>query len=202
MKLFKAIAIVAALWCATEANAAIGLRLGEPQARGTGCPTPDSVATVLSPGEDAVSVLFSEFQTEAGRQIGLPMTSRKACSLAIPVVVPQGYQVSVIQTDYRGFNLVPAGGRNMINTEYFWAGIRGPRYSKTFLGPVVDSFTTSNAVLVSSQVWSACGAQVILRVNTDIMSISNRQGEQSMMTVDSADISSALIYSLQWRRCR
>jgi hypothetical protein len=201
MKLFKAIAIIATLWCAAQANAQSGLRLGYPTANGTGCPTPDSVAAVLSPGEDAVSVLFSQFQVEAGRQIGRPQLDRKACSLAIPVQVPQGYQISIIKTDYRGFNLVPSGGRNTINTEYFWAGIRGPRFSKTFLGPSTDGFTTSNSVLVSSQVWSACGASVVLRVNTDIMSVSNRNGEQSMMTVDSADVNSALIYSLQWRRC-
>ena len=74
MKLFKAIAIIATLWCTAQANAQSGLRLGYPTANGTGCPTPDSVAAILSPGEDAVSVLFSQFQVEAGRQIGRPQS--------------------------------------------------------------------------------------------------------------------------------
>jgi len=31
--------------------------------------------------------------------------------------------------------------------------------------------------------------------------MSNSQMQQTMMTVDSVDISAGLIYSLQWRRC-
>jgi hypothetical protein len=179
-----------------------GLRLGTPAALGTGCPTPDSVMAIVSPDESTISVLFSQFQAEAGfSSPSGKQLDRKACSLAIPVIVPQGFQVSIISTDYRGFNLVPAGGRNRINTEYFWAGIRGPRFTKDFYGPSSTDFTTSNAVAVSSVVFAPCGASVTLRVNTDITSISNRNGDQTMMTVDSADISSALQYKLAWRSC-
>ncbi len=201
--MWKLISVVALMWCSVQANAQIGLQLGHPTALGTGCPTPDSVAAILSPDNASLSVLFSAFQVDAGyTQNGFKQVDRKACSLAVPVLVPEGYQVSIIRTDYRGFNLVPAGGRNRINTEYFWAGIRGPRFTRDFMGPQNADFTTSNGVMVSSLVWSQCGADITLRVNTDIMTMTNRNGDQAMMTVDSADISSALIYSLQWRSCR
>ena len=50
-------------------------------------------------------------------------------------------------------------------------------------------------------VWSACGADVNLRVNASMMVRTNRQKDDALATVDSADISSGLVYNLQWKRC-
>ncbi len=182
-----------------EAQLAKGMRLGMPDYGGTGCPA-GSASVSLSPDEDAISVLFDQFTVEAGstgRRV-----DRKACLLSVPVTVPQGYSIAVIQVDYRGFNVVPSNGAyNRINTEYFWAGIRGPTYSQVFRGPNNDDFTLTNGIMTENLVWTPCGASVQLRVNTSIMAQSNNRMEQTMMGVDSADISSGLIYHVQWRRC-
>ncbi|MEK6773482.1 MAG: DUF4360 domain-containing protein [Bdellovibrionota bacterium] len=182
-----------------EAQLAKGMRLGMPDYGGTGCPA-GSASVSLSPDEDAISVLFDQFTVEAGstgRRV-----DRKACLLSVPVTVPQGYSIAVIQVDYRGFNVVPGNGAyNRINTEYFWAGIRGPTYSQIFRGPNNDDFTLTNGIMTENLVWTPCGASVQLRVNTSIMAQSNNRMEQTLMGVDSADISSGLIYHVQWRRC-
>jgi hypothetical protein len=176
-----------------------GLRIGQPAYGGTGCPA-GTASVTLSPGEDAVSVLFDQFVTEAGRTTGRRL-DRKSCNLSIPVSVPNGYSIAVFQVDYRGFNAVPRGGYNKFDVEYFWAGSRGPMFSRTFYGPLNDNYTITNNLVAQTLVWTPCGASVNLRVNASMMSMANSSMEQTVGTVDSADISSGLIYHIQWRRC-
>lgn len=183
-----------------EAQLARGMRLGAPEYGGTGCPA-GTASVSLSPEEDAISVLFDQFTVEAGASTGRRV-DRKACLLSVPVTVPQGYSIGVIQVDYRGFNVVPNyGASTRLNTEYFWAGIRGPTYSRVFNGPNNQDFTLTNGIMTENMVWTPCGASVNLRINTSIMAQSNSRMEQTMMGVDSADITSGLIYHVQWRRC-
>lgn len=204
MKSVKSLLMLAACWLiATQAQAQLlpGIRLGLPSYGGTGCPA-GTASVTLSPSEDAISLLFDQYTTEAGGITG-KVVDRKSCMITVPVTIPQGYSVAVIQTDFRGFNLIPgAGAYNRIDTEYFWAGMRGPRYSRVYNGPQNADYIETNGVMATSLVWTPCGASVSLRVNSSIMTQSNAAREQSMMTVDSADISSGLIYHIQWRRCQ
>lgn len=194
------IAVLATVATVSQAEAQSGLRLGEPSYGGTGCPA-GSASVTLSPGQDAISILFDNFVAEAGNTTGRRL-DRKACSISIPVQVPSGYSVAVFQTDYRGFNLIPAAGAyTQLDTEYFWAGIRGPKFSRRYSGPQADNYTQSNGVIATALTWTPCGASVNLRVNSSILAMSNGMMSQTMMTVDSADITSGLLYHLQWRRC-
>lgn len=179
-----------------EANAN-QLRLGQPAYGGTGCPA-GSASVTLSPDQQAVSILFDSYVTEAG---GGRRVDRKSCNISVPVHVPQGYSVAVFQVDYRGFVSVPRGALSRFDAEYFWAGARGPRVSRTFSGPISDVYTVSDGLMASALVWTPCGANVNLRVNTSMMAQTNARNEQTLATVDSADISSGLIYHIQWRRC-
>lgn len=176
-----------------------GVRLGTPGYAGTGCPA-GSASAVLSPDAKELSILFSNFVAEAGGITGKQI-DRKNCSIAVPVFVPQGFSVSVLSIDYRGFNALPAGGSSTMQAEYFFAGQRGPIFRKSFVGPVNDDYTFTNNLIASALVWSACGAQVTLRANTSASVITNRSMEDAMVTVDSADVSATMLYHLQWRRC-
>lgn len=176
-----------------------GLRLGQPAYGGTGCPA-GSASVTLSPDETAVSILFDSYSTEAGYTTGKSI-DRKSCNISIPVSVPQGYSVSIFQVDYRGFNAVPSGANTRFEAEYFWAGSRGPRISRTFYGPLNDNFTLTDELIASTVVWAPCGASVTLRANTSMMARTNANFDQTMGVVDSADVSSGLIYHLRWRRC-
>ncbi|MBL7669018.1 MAG: DUF4360 domain-containing protein [Bdellovibrionaceae bacterium] len=192
--------IVGLLLTSGYVHAQSGLILGRPAYGGTGCPA-GTASVTLSPDHDAISILFDQFVTEAGSTTGRRV-DRKSCNLSVPVKVPQGYSVSVFKTDYRGYNLVPeSGAYNRLDTEYFWAGVRGPRFRKIYSGPINENYTQSNGIIVNAIVWTPCGASVTLRVNSSIMSQSNPQMDETMMTVDSADISSGFIYHIQWRRC-
>lgn len=195
----RGLLLAAIIWGSAQAEAQ-GLRLGDPAYGGSGCPA-GTASVTLSPDASALSILFDSFIAEAGSSTGRRV-DRKSCNISIPVHVPQGYSVSVIQVDYRGFNLVPAmGAMTRLDTEYFWAGSRGPRMSRLFRGPLTDNYTVSDGLIASATVWTPCGASVNLRVNSSIMAQANSRNDQTMITVDSADVSSGLIYHLQWRRC-
>lgn len=196
---FKNLFVVAAIPLLALTAKADRLRLGTPGYGGTGCPA-GSASVVVSPDDTALSVLFDSYLAEAGRPTGRTI-DRKSCNLTIPVHVPQGYSVAVFHVDYRGFNALPSGGQSRFNAEYFWAGSRGPIMSRTFYGPQNQNYILSNNLLARTLVWAPCGASVNLRINTSLLAQTNSRNEQTMSTVDSADLTSGLIYHLQWRRC-
>jgi hypothetical protein len=199
MKVSKIFAIAMGLMISSAAMAET-LVLGEPQYGGNGCPAGSASATV-SPDGSAISILFDQYIAEAGNTTGRRI-DRKSCNLAVPVQVPQGYSVAVFQVDYRGFNAVPVGGMNRFDVEYFWAGARGPRLTRTFTGPTNQDFSLSDNLMAQTLVWTPCGESVNLRINSSMMAQSNARMEQTMGIVDSADISSGLVYHVQWRRCQ
>jgi len=176
------------------------IQLGHPGYGGNGCPS-GSASVTLSPDNKALSIIFDEFIVEAGGFSGKRI-ARKSCNIAIPVHVPQGFSVSIVDVDYRGYNSLPRGAMSRFSAEYFFAGRRGPKYRKTFRGSLDDDFTLSNQLGLVANTWSACGQDVNLRVNTSMMVRTNRGRTEALSTVDSADFNAGLVYHLQWRRCR
>ncbi len=198
MNMFRAIAAVAALTLSLGAPAARAdsISLGTPAYGGTGCPA-GSAAAVLSPDQKSLSILFDNYVAQAG---GGKSFDRKSCNLAVPVHVPQGYSVSVLAIDYRGYNNIPAGAKSVFRVEYFFAGGTGPVFNKTFNGPKNDDYLITNSLTQSGTVWSACGADVNLRVNSSIR-VTTVQNKDAIATVDTADVKAAIVYKLQWKKC-
>ncbi|HLE01582.1 MAG TPA: DUF4360 domain-containing protein [Bdellovibrionota bacterium] len=176
-----------------------GIRMGQPSYGGSGCPA-GTASTTLSPDAQSLSILFDAYQVEAGGMSG-KQVDRKSCNVAIPVTIPQGYSVSIIQIDYRGFNSLPAGAQSRFSVEYFFAGTQGPAFSRDFFGPTTDDFLINNQLRAEAVVWSSCGADVNLRANTGLFVQTNYRNEQAMATVDSADVQAAVVFQLQWKRC-
>ncbi|MGD9739392.1 MAG: DUF4360 domain-containing protein [Bauldia sp.] len=176
-----------------------GITLGTPETGGNGCPA-GTVSSVLAPDARSLSIFFDAYFVEAGGTTGRSF-ERKSCNVGIPVNVPQGFSVSVIGIDYRGFNALPAGALSQFNVEYFFAGTRGPTFNRTFRGALTDEYLIHNDIVAAAQVWSACGADVILRTNTSmrVQTVANRE---AMATVDTQDVDAALVYLLQWQTCR
>lgn len=194
----KIVLLIGILLSAANVHAS-GVSLGEPQYGGTGCPA-GTASVALSPDNTALSILFDQYVVEAG---GDKSFDRKNCNIAIPVNVPQGYSVSVIAIDYRGFVGIPAGGRAQLNVDYFLAGNgRGVRTTKHFTGPLSSDYLKSDSLGLQAVVWSGCGASTILRANTTMLVQSNSRRQTAMGTVDSADVQAGLVYHLQWRSCR
>ena len=175
------------------------IQLGVPGYGGNGCPA-NTASVTLSDDKKSLSIIFDQFIVEAG---GMNKTlERKSCNIAIPVHVPQGLSVSVINVDYRGYVSLPNQASARLTAEYFLAGSLGPRFDKTFTGRTDTDYTFKNDIGVQAQVWSRCGADTILRVNAAMLVKTNRYRDEAMATVDSADFKAGMLYKLQWRSCR
>jgi len=140
----KILAIAALLVGSSVAGASYAddIALGEPGYGGTGCPD-GSASVTLSPDEKSLSIIFDEYYVEAGGSTNKSF-ERKSCNIAIPVHVPQGLSVSILKIDYRGYNNIPSGAKTTFNVEYFFAGAKGPTFSKSFNGPLDDDYLINN----------------------------------------------------------
>jgi hypothetical protein len=175
------------------------ISLGQPGYGGTGCPS-GSVSATLSPDSKSLSLLFDSYLVQAGGDSGKSF-DRKSCNIAIPVHVPQGLSISVLAIDYRGYNNVPAGANSQFNVEYFFAGSRGPSFTKNYNGPLDENYLIHNQLTAQSVVWSPCGADVNLRTNSSIR-VTTKANKQALATVDSEDVNAAIVYQLQWQKCQ
>lgn len=194
----KSILVVVMGMLVAEVQAFAGLQLGVPSYGGTGCPQ-GSVSATLSPDSKQLSVLFDSYSVEASRT---RPTDRKSCNVAIPVNVPHGISFSIIEVDYRGYNSLPRGASSQLDVEYFFAGTQGVRTSHGFTGEMDDNYFVQDRLGAAAVVWSPCGMPVNLRVNSSMRVKTNTRGEQAMATVDSMDVSSGIVYLIQWRTCR
>lgn len=202
MKMSLATALLAVVCSLSLTAKADDIQLGIPGYGGNGCPQ-GSVSATLSPDFKALSILFDQYLAEAA---GRKRVDRKSCNLAIPVHVPQGYSISIFQVDTRGFNSLPVGGRSQLVNEYFFAEGRSGsgnrvRLGRTFTARDNGDYLQTDRVGVAATIWTPCGADVNLRINTSMTAMTNARGEQALSTVDSMDVASGMIYHIQWRRC-
>jgi hypothetical protein len=179
------------------------IALLDPSYGGSGCPQ-GTVGVALSPDQKALSVVFDSFVAEAGKSAGKTL-DRKSCNLIVPIHIPQGMSVSVLKVDYRGYVFAPKGTQAQFNVEYFLKSFNsqnaGPKSAKTFKGLYDDEYMLTNDLALSAIVWSACGEDVNLRINSSIMARTNGKKEDVLATVDSTDIAAGLVYHLQWQKC-
>lgn len=199
--ILKAIAVSTLAFSAVAAQTASAgdtIRLGHPSYGGNGCPAGSASASVTPDGK-AITLLFDDYLVEAGGDNRNVV--RKSCNISIPVHVPNGFSVSLIDADYRGFVDLPRGAQARLNSEYFFAGTRGPRFEHRFRGPYSNNYTKTHRLAATASVWSRCGADVNLRANTSMMA-RGRRNVEALATVDSADFKAGIVYHVRYRSCR
>lgn len=175
------------------------IQLGQPGYGGTGCPA-GSVSATLSPDNKSLSLIFDSFVAEAGTSARRTL-DRKSCNVAIPIHIPHGLSVSVIGVDYRGYIGLPSNRASAtLTAEYFFAGFQGPRFTRNFFGPTDQEYLFQNQLGVQAVVWSPCGADLNMRVNSSLL-VKNMGPGDALASVDSADINAGLVYQLAWRSC-
>lgn len=199
LSLVKRIATIALFASSLSSFAQNTIQLGYPAYGGNGCPSGTASAT-LSPDGKSLSVIFDQFIAEAGPASGRTL-DRKSCNIAVPVHVPNGFSISIIAVDYRGYVGLPAGANARMQAEYFFAGMRGPVFTQDFQGRTDRDYVFNNTLGIQAMVWSPCGADVNLRVNASMMVRNSSRLSDAMATVDSADFNAGIIYQIQMRRC-
>lgn len=182
-----------------------GVRLGQVQLAGSGC-VGDSARAILSPDSKTVSIMYDQFEARAGGNSA--RRTELSCQTRIPIQVPAGYRAMVTRLDYRGFTSVaPKGGRAVLKTFYQildWntASALSPilKRRKVFNQQLQGPFTTTSKMRIKN-FYHECGKNFLLDINTKLIGVS-KGGEETIIALDTTDISSKVVYSLRWKKCR
>lgn len=171
---------------------------------GEGC-APDTYSTTMTADGSKISILFNNFIADSmdderrGRK-------RTSCDMRFTMHVPSGYSASLVKMDFRGYRDISPGGYGALNTEYFFAGQRGP-VNSTQWGKEDEwdsgNYFVEGDLLISTQVWSVCGSDVIIGANSSLVAYKGFNEEASMVILDSLDTSVETLfqYQLQWKAC-
>lgn len=169
---------------------------------GTGCPA-GTVAENISPDHKAFTLLFDSYVAEAGP--GIPLSAaRKNCQLNVDLDFPPGWTYTIATVDYRGFVALDAGVTALQKSSYYFQGeFRTGELQTSFNVARQGDYQIRDVLGLSAYVWSPCGAQRSLNINTQVRvdNSRNRRG-QGLITTDSIDGTLTHVYGLTWRRCR
>jgi hypothetical protein len=192
---------------------------------GSGCPA-KTVSGQLSSDLTTLTLLYAEFVAQAGANIS-PSNYRKNCQLNVKIKYPSGWQFSVFKADYRGYAQIPEGDKGTCKATYYFSGDSrqvgspdnqqplSPRQhhtprltftthaphqissTMTILGPYDDNYIKTDEFGVESTVWSPCGLEGLLNINSEIRLTPMDAVKPALMTVRSPRR-----IVLRWRRCR
>jgi hypothetical protein len=189
----KYAALVAALLAlsATAASAQDPLpavSFGEPAYGGSGCP--DGTGMVVRGfSNQAAAYVFDSYKVgDSGRSI-----DRKTCAIAIPVDVPAGVSVAVRNVGFRGAAKLPDGLDATLSVEAFRAGESGDIVELPLTGPTDTGYLRFVTVPDDKLDWSACGADINLRVNTSLRTKGTDEAAVSLNAL--------IIYPLATKAC-
>jgi hypothetical protein len=192
--------LVAALSSTAFAQSPDNVRIRGISYAGTGCPA-GSVAENISPDFQALTLLFDSYVVEAGLNVPLS-ESRKNCQLLVDLDFPNGWQYSIFTVDYRGYLALDPGSIGQQTARYYFQGQpQTSTLTTTFRGPDQRDYQIRDTFGLTSTVWSPCGAQRALNINSSINVRANR-GSRALMTNDSIDLQVHQVYGIRWQRCR
>lgn len=132
--------------------------LGNPQFAGD-CP----ITTVISQNGANLSFPVSNVISVTGSE----SLSRKNCTLAVPFSVQARTQVAVQSVSVGADGRLGSNNRGSIRAEAFFAGGAGVLLNKSFTAQ--QSVPRSLSERARKLVWSSCGANGILRVNSSTL---------------------------------
>ncbi len=169
---------------------------------GTGCPV-NSVASNISPDRQAFTAIFSEYVVEVGP--GVPFNQkRKNCQLNLDLDFPSGWSYSLFTVDYRGYVALERGVKATQSASYYFQGQGKTATLKTTMtGPIDENFSIRDTLGLEALVWSPCGAQRALNINSQVQADNSRaSSKHGLITTDSIDGQLKLVYGIKWTRCR
>lgn len=170
---------------------------------GSGCPA-GSVAGQLSSDLTTITLLYDSFVAQAGKDISASQY-RKNCQLNIKLAYPSGWQFSVFKADYRGYAQIPDGDTGTCKATYYFSGDSKQISSTlTIKGPFDDNYLKTDQFGVESTVWSPCGIEGLLNINSEVRLSPPDATKPALLTVRIPSSSSCPIVTviLVKRRCR
>ncbi len=190
---------------------------------GSGC-SAGSVASLLSDDLTAITLLYDSFIALAGSGSSAA-DKRKNCQVAVKLHYPSGWQFTVLRVDYRGYAGLQKGDSGTCKATYYFSGEREQVSSTlTIPGPYNDNYFKVDMLDIESNVWSPCGQEGMLNINSEVRISPIGTTHDAIMTVglvflpwsqniiirvltplflevDPQDMKFTQISYIQWQRC-
>lgn len=135
---------------------------------GTGCPD-GSADIITNDGRNSALLSLSGYSVGDGKR----SVDRKTCALAIPVEVPAGVAVAIRGIAVIGSVDLPEGVEATLGLEAFVAGDKGESNELTLTGPRTGNWFRAVSIRWNDLVWTGCGKDGILRINTSLRTKGN-----------------------------
>ncbi|KAK0615179.1 hypothetical protein B0T17DRAFT_592954 [Bombardia bombarda] len=168
---------------------------------GSGCPA-GSVSGQLSSDLTTLTLLYASFVAQAGKNI--PASEyRKNCQLNVKLKYPGGWQFSVFKADYRGYAQLPVGDTGTCKATYYFSGDSKQISSTlTLKGPYDDNYLKTDQFGIETTVWSPCGIEGLLNINSEVRLSPPDQTKSALLTVDSTDLKFVQKLFFNWEKCK
>jgi len=168
---------------------------------GSGCPQ-GSVAQFISADATTVTLIFDSYIAQLGKGIA-PAQNRKNCQINFDLIYPSGFQYSVFSADYRGYANLEKGVTGQVKSTYYFSGSANQASdTATFTGPLNGDYLKQDSVDQVTVVWSPCGAEGALNINSQIRLTTTNNSANGLLTTDSLDAKFTQILHLNWQTCK
>ena len=165
---------------------------------GSGCPL-GSVAYSITPDRTSVELLFSKFAAELDTKT-TQFSSQTNCSVSVQLKYPSGWSVSWDRVEQRGFVDLSGGAQGQIRSRFYIPGDGGFDVNRVYNFPANDVVDYTEVQDAISDVFTQCGAQVPLDVDTRIRLYGTPTGYNTV-TVDSETTKVRTLLHLTWQQC-
>jgi len=168
---------------------------------GSGCPQ-GTMSAQISSDQTIVTLIFDQYSASIGPGVSVN-DQRKNCQLNFALLYPSGFQYSVFSADYRGYADLDAGVTGTMKSTYYFSG--QPTQTSTeavFTGPLNGDYLKSDEADQVSVVWSPCGAEGMLNVNSQVRLTSSNRNAKGLLTTDSIDAKFVQKVRVSWRTCK
>jgi len=167
---------------------------------GSGCPAGTAFVRPLA-DNTGFSVRYSSYVASVGGSAE-PIDFRKNCQLSLLVHVPQGFTYAIARADYTGTARLVSGGSALQRANYYFQGSSADNISDhEFSGPLYNRWTASDTAEAATLVYSSCGADQILNVNTELRVDNGPSSAASSIRMTAASGGVNTIYNFSWKKC-
>ncbi len=168
------------------------VEIGDIIANGSGCP-PGSVNATASEDNKQVTILFSQYRAQTN---STDLVAISDCNIAIPLSVPVGYTVGIVEIDWRGTTYTTPDALVNFHREFFFSGSKEDPIETNWEGEGLKNFVLSDNPRFIH--YSECdGEPLIARADTSATVI----GPNSVFSLRSADVQSRLLFNININEC-
>ncbi|KAF2221196.1 hypothetical protein BDZ85DRAFT_266442 [Elsinoe ampelina] len=148
-----------------------------------------------------MTLIFDSYVAALGPSTSI-LENRKNCQLNVGLRYPGGFQYSVFSADYRGYAALDKGVTGTQKSTYYFSGQSQQTSTQTdFYGPMSKDYLIHDEAEVTSTIWSPCGAQGLLNINSQVRLTSTDSKAKGVLTTDSIDTKFTQKIYYKWRKC-